>query len=250
VAKNAERVFFDANLIRGQLTTAVLLELAERRLFSPRWSQRVLGEMRDHRPDNVPAEKIDRRISEMNKAFPAAMVSGFEHHMERMQAHKGDRHVLAAAVHAKAHVLVTENDKHFSPPVTGDDAIEVERVSAFLNRYLNDHPREVIAAMEGMVARNRYEPRSMPALIDKMVTRGELAGFAHRLNAMLPAEQRGTNEKLQPSLRGQAATTKSARSAALDGMESPQGAVDAVPKTPTPGNRPPTRPDRGRGTER
>jgi hypothetical protein len=37
--------------------------------------------------------------------------------------------VLAAALHARCDVLVTENDKHFHPPATGGGSIEVERAT-------------------------------------------------------------------------------------------------------------------------
>lgn len=182
------------------------------------------------------AEKIDYRIAEMNQAFPDAMVSGHDHLIPRMQADEKDKHVLAAAVHSRSDVLVTENDKDFNPPATGDDAMRVERTSKFLNRLMDEEPEQVISTLQQMVEQNRYEPRSMPALIDKMAKRPELADFARRVNAAVPPEQRGTD----PKLGGQI-------SIALDGVAPAQGA--AVPPVRAPQARS-TQPGPEQGPER
>jgi hypothetical protein len=50
------RAFLDANVLRGQLTTDVLLTLAHERLFTPKWSAEVLQEVKRNRPDGVTAE--------------------------------------------------------------------------------------------------------------------------------------------------------------------------------------------------
>ena len=49
----------------------------------------------------------------MTAAFPAASVVGYEPLIDSMTCDPGDRHVLAAAVHAKAGAIVTFNDVDF-----------------------------------------------------------------------------------------------------------------------------------------
>lgn len=70
--------------------------------------------------------------------------------------------------------------------------------------------------MQQMVDRNRRTPQTLSELIDKMATQQDLKGFAHKLNAVVPPEQRGSHVNLQ--------TTQAAK-AALDGVASPQGAI-------------------------
>src|SRR3954447_17987768 len=105
------RAFLDANVLRGQLTTDVILTLAHARLLTPKWSAQVLDEVKRNRPDGLPAERIDSRFARMNQVFPAAMISGYEELMPRMHADDKHKHVLAAAIHSDAGVLVTENTR-------------------------------------------------------------------------------------------------------------------------------------------
>ena len=221
-----ERAFLDANVIRGQLTNDILMSMADRDVFEPRWSQHVIDEMRRNRPEGVSEEKIDKRIGAMNKVFPRAMTSGHEGLEPQMQADPKDKHVLAAAVHSESAVLVTDNVKDFNPPSSGPNAMRVEKLSQFLNRKLQEDPERVQSALQDMVNRNKRDPRTMSQLIDKMATQPELRSFAQNLNSVVPPDQRGTAEVLTANQRG------SARSSALDGMAPPTGAARAPVTTP------------------
>jgi predicted nucleic acid-binding protein len=217
------RAFLDANVLRGQLTTDVLLTLAYDDRFEPRWSQGVLDEVRRNRPPNLPEASIDRRIATMNKAFPQAMVTDYEHLAPQMQADDKDKHVLAAAVRSESNVLVTENVKDFDPPVSGPHAMKVERTSEFLNRILDEDQGRTVAAMEEMVSRTSREPNSLSGLIDKMADQHDLRGFAHKLNSVVPESDRGTHPNLQAA--------QSMR-AAMDGVAPASGAAGKPATTP------------------
>ncbi|MGW1342968.1 PIN domain-containing protein [Kribbella sp. NPDC002412] len=219
-----ERAFLDANVIRGQLTNDILMSMAHRDTFEPRWSQHVLDEMRRNRPPGVSEEKIDKRIAMMNKVFPRAMTSGHEGLEPQMQADPKDKHVLAAAVHSESSVLVTDNVKDFHPPSSGPHAMRVEKLSQFLNRKLQEDPQRVQSALQDMVDRNKRDPRTMSQLIDKMATQPELRSFAQNLNSVVPPDQRGTAEVLTANQRGSAA------SKAFSGLPSP--AAQAPTTTP------------------
>src|SRR5918999_3348411 len=117
------RAFLDANVLRGHLQTDVLLTLADLGAFQPRWSAEVLDEVRRNRPGRLSEEAIDRRLRQMNLAFPRAMVTGYEYLEPQMQADAKDQHVLAAAVRSRSTVLVTENVKDFWPPTEGSHAM-------------------------------------------------------------------------------------------------------------------------------
>jgi PIN domain len=221
--QRGQRAFLDANVIRGQLTNDILLSVAYTGAFEPRWSQNVLDEMRRNRPPGLPEAQVDRRIATVNRAFPDAMVTGYEHLAPRMQADEKDKHVLAAAVHGGCKALVTENIKDFHPPGEGQDAMRVERTSQFLNRLLRDNRRDVVAALQTMVERNQREPKSVSALIDRMAAQKDLAGFARELNAAVPPDQQGSNPNL---------TVDKARSVAMDGVAPAPGAAQAPSSAP------------------
>jgi hypothetical protein len=71
----------------------------------------------------IPAERIEYRRGEMEKAFPAASVSIASLLVSTIQgmcktaAQRKDAHVVAAAVKGKASLIVTHNIKDFSPQV-------------------------------------------------------------------------------------------------------------------------------------
>ena len=64
------RAFLDANILRGHLQTDVLLTLADKGAFQPRWSAQVLDEVRRNRPPRLSEQAIDHRLNQMNLAFP------------------------------------------------------------------------------------------------------------------------------------------------------------------------------------
>ena len=220
VAGTPERAFLDANVIRGQLTNDILLSLADHDVFDPRWSQRVLDEMRRNRPDGVTDQRIDHRIAQMNKAFPTAMTTGFEALEPEMPADEKDKHVLAAAVHSGSSVLVTDNLKDFHPASDGPHAMRLNSLSGFLSRKLEEQPGRVLSGLRDMLARNRRDPHTMSQLIDKLASTKELRGFALKLDAVVPAEDRGTHDFL---------TTQQPHIGTGDGLRSPTGAVTTKP---------------------
>ncbi|NIK60931.1 PIN domain-containing protein [Kribbella shirazensis] len=200
-----ERAFLDANVIRGQQTTDVLLSLAAERVYEPRWTQKVIDEMRRNRPPGLSEADIDRRIRAMNNAFPDAMVDEPPQDLQdQMQADPKDKHVLAGAVHSGSAVLVTDNLKDFHPPTSGSNQMRVENLNQFLGRQLDEHPEQVQAGLQNMVSRHRREPKTMSALIDTMAEGQELRGFAQKLNTVVPPEQRGTSPVLVANQRGSA----------------------------------------------
>jgi hypothetical protein len=203
-----ERAFLDANVIRGHQTTDVLLSVARRGVFEPRWTQQVINEMRRNRPPGLSEAAIDKRIAAMNQAFPRAMTAApLQELQDQMQADPKDKHVLAGAVRSESHVLVTDNLKDFNPPLSGPNAMRVENLNQFLNRKLEEDPERVQEGLQDMLDRNRWEPKTMSALIDTMAEGQELRGFAQRLNTVVPPEQRGTSPVLTANQRGSATYT-------------------------------------------
>jgi hypothetical protein len=96
--------FLDANVLVPIALTDTILSCAERELFVPRWSERVLMEVRRAVLTVVPemtAARIDYRLATMRSAFPEACVRGYESLVETIVLpDPDDRHVVAAAVRA------------------------------------------------------------------------------------------------------------------------------------------------------
>ena len=107
----------DANVLHPQILCDLLLRLAEHDAFRPLWSASVLAETIDEsilrrRPD-LDRARLQRRMDALNAAFPDACVSGYEQLLATIPEMGEDAHVLAAALHAEADVIVTDDVKAF-----------------------------------------------------------------------------------------------------------------------------------------
>lgn len=111
--------FLDTCALHGGYLCDTLLRLAEAEVFRPLWSADVLAELdRNLRERGLPVATVENRIAEMRRAFPDAEVTGYQPLIATMTCDEKDRHVLAAAVRARAEVLVTFNVRDFPPEST------------------------------------------------------------------------------------------------------------------------------------
>jgi predicted nucleic acid-binding protein len=106
--------FVDANVLYAVLRRDIILSLAETGAFRVRWSARVLDEVERalarRGPPMTPERAASHRAA-MERAFNDACVEGFESLEASFSAcpDPNDAHVIAAAVHCRASVIVTEN---------------------------------------------------------------------------------------------------------------------------------------------
>lgn len=108
-------VILDACVLAPHPLYDTLLRLAEADLFRPLWSDQILAEVERTQTTKLgqPPPKARRRIQQMRRAFPDALVENFEDLIPAMTNDRKDRHVLAAAVRSGASLIVTANLKDF-----------------------------------------------------------------------------------------------------------------------------------------
>lgn len=133
--------------------------MAERRLYTPRWSEKILDEMKRNILQNLDVEEasLDYMIDCMRSAFPEALVENFGHLEEQMTNDPKDRHVLAAAVSGNADVLVTHNVKDFPQAASDPYGIEIQDPDAFLQDRLLESP-EVLVEVIIQQAADKTDP--------------------------------------------------------------------------------------------
>jgi predicted nucleic acid-binding protein len=110
-------VLYDASVFCPAPLRDLLMELATAGLFRAKWSEQIQKEwiesLLKKRPD-LNRERLERTKKVANKAVPDYLVEGYEPLIEGLQLPDvNDRHVLAAAVHCNAQVIVTYNLKDF-----------------------------------------------------------------------------------------------------------------------------------------
>jgi hypothetical protein len=109
--------FLDASVLYPALLRNLLMHLALRDLFQARWSDLVheewIAALLRNRPDLTFAQ-LTRTRRLMDENVDDALVGGYEHLMgEFTLPDPKDRHVLAAAIHGGASVIVTANLRDF-----------------------------------------------------------------------------------------------------------------------------------------
>ena len=103
----------DACVLYPALLRNILIQLATTELFRARWSETIHDEwsrsLLADKPD-IALEAIARLRRLMNEAVPDGLVTGHEALIEKLSLpDPSDRHVLAAAIRARASVIVTLN---------------------------------------------------------------------------------------------------------------------------------------------
>lgn len=158
----------DANAMWSAAVRDTLLLAAERKLFRPAWTMQILEELahslKRERPDLEPA-RIDRTISRMYECFPEALIDGYQDLIPSMRNHEADRHMLAAAVAAKAEVIVTWNLKHFSADACHPLDIHVHTPDEFLCYLWQTSLEEMEAVLAQQAACLNNPPKTLAQLM-------------------------------------------------------------------------------------
>lgn len=140
----------DANVLVQAPLRDTLLRLAEGpELYRPLWSAEIMVEVRRTLGGQfgIAPNRIAHLESKLREHFPESWVEGFEPLIPTMTNDTKDRHVLAAAAHAKARMLVTYNLKHFPLSSTKPWRVTAAGPSLFLKKLYTSDPQAVIQVL-------------------------------------------------------------------------------------------------------
>jgi predicted nucleic acid-binding protein len=161
----------DANVLHPQITMDLLLRLGDRGLYRMSWSRAILDEAYDSLVRRgLDAKRIRQRFDVMEREFPEAMSEQIEAFLPSVppDVHPKDRHVVAAALAAKADAIVTNDLGGFPTDSLNSLGLEVQTLDGFLlNQWTLDAEtvKQVLAEMEE--DRDR-PPQTIPALLDAL----------------------------------------------------------------------------------
>lgn len=136
-------VLYDANVLYPNTLRDVLIRVAMAGLVRARWTDAILDEVFEHlkenRPDLDPA-RLDRTRMLMNSAVRDVLVEGYESRIARLTLpDPDDRHVLAAAIQAKASIIVTSNTGDFPTSALERFGIAAQPPDDFLLDLCENH---------------------------------------------------------------------------------------------------------------
>lgn len=174
----------DANVLYPRYVRDTLLWLAEAELYSARWSEEILEELRRNLvKDRATPEQVEWLLHEMRAGFPDANVSGYQAQIDTMRVDQKDRHVAAAAVVTHAQLIVTDNLRDFPQPALVPFGIEVLSADAFLGQLMRVDEERTLDVIKEQAAVYRKPPMTVLELIEILSKR--LPMFADLVRAAL-----------------------------------------------------------------
>ncbi|MGP4015233.1 PIN domain-containing protein [Saccharopolyspora sp. 5N708] len=140
-------VVYDANVLYPSFLRDLLVRIAQAGLVDAKWTHRILdeafGRLQQNRPDLNPIS-LRRTRELMIEAVRDCLVSDYERLLDAVSLpDQGDRHVLAAAIKARAQLIITKNLKDFPVENLGIWGVEARHPDEFLMGLLQ-HARPCV----------------------------------------------------------------------------------------------------------
>ncbi|MBN9603729.1 MAG: PIN domain-containing protein [Afipia felis] len=181
-------VVYDANILFSFHVSHVLTFMAVRRLVNAKWTEKIQREWLENftkkYPDDV--EGCRRRCDAMNRALPSAMVTGYEHLIDKIAfKDPDDRHVIAAALHSNAIGIVTL-DGHFTSDSLKPFGLRVIDPDDLLVECADQFPGDCVKVLEQSRLALTISNPTHGQYLDILESRG-LTKFADRIRALNPA---------------------------------------------------------------
>jgi predicted nucleic acid-binding protein len=160
-------VLLDANVLFPFSLRDTLLRAAAAGFYQVRWSSQILDEMVRNLASTgtMPEEKAQRLRSIMEREFPEAQVTGYEHLVAAMRNHEKDRHVAAAAVKAGAQVITTANLRDFAELPEG---IEAQSPDVFLCNLFDLDPEGFVELLREQAEDLVNPPMTFDELLERL----------------------------------------------------------------------------------
>ena len=202
-------VIYDTNALYPQCLRDILIRLAQKDLFRAKWTEDILIELKRNLieaakeragktglPQTLTQEKVEQLTQMMNEAVRDSLVIGY-HDIEKGLSlpDPKDKHVLAAAIKAKADVIVTWNLKDFPREILAQYDIEAQTPDFFVGHIFDLDEEAVIRAVREQresLKRPPYTPLEMLA----SYSRNKLHALVENLKGH---EHRLKNSKTHPS---------------------------------------------------
>jgi hypothetical protein len=144
-------VIFDACILYPFHLRNIAVQIAVDRLVDARWTDEIHDEwIRTLVADvpGIPIERLQITRKLMNDALPDAMVTGYRAHLEAITLpDPDDRHVVAAAIKARASVILTWNLRDFPTKELKNHGLVRQTPDVFLTDLYDKAPDLSLASL-------------------------------------------------------------------------------------------------------
>ncbi|AKK82678.1 TPA: PIN domain-containing protein [Klebsiella aerogenes] len=184
-------VILDACVLYPARLRDLLMHLGIAGLYQPKWSRFIHDEwcrnLLINRPDIAP-EALRRTVDLMNAALPDANVTGFAGLINGLVLpDPDDRHVLAAAIRAKAEIIVTLNHKDFPAESLLPFEIETLHPDVFISDLFDLNHALALEAVRRQRQSLKHPPMTVDEFLEMLLKQGlpmtvkELANYQYAI---------------------------------------------------------------------
>ena len=169
-------VVYDACVLYPAPLRDLLMHLALSDLYRARWSDMIHDEwirnVRANRPDLSP-QRLENTRALMNHSVRDCVVTSFEYLIDSINLpDSDDRHVVAAAIHSGASLIVTFNLKDFPANALKPYNLAAQHPDDFIVDLLDLHPAGVLEAAANHRRSLRSPPKSANEYLDTLLAQG------------------------------------------------------------------------------
>jgi predicted nucleic acid-binding protein len=163
----------DACVLHPAILMGSLLWLAAERLYRPIWSDTILDEWQRSLEKRFGEgdESIKTKRQLIESQFPEARVEPPEALFDCLKLpDKNDRHVLSAALVAKADAIITTNLKHFPAEICDPLDVEIIHPDKFLVNAIDLEPERALKAFQkqrAMMKKSGIKPEEFVQRFEK-----------------------------------------------------------------------------------
>ena len=177
-------VLYDACVLYPNTVRDLLIRIHQAGLVQAMWTDKILDEtfaaLRRNRPD-IRDEQLERLRRLMVKAVPDCLVCNYEPLVEGLELpDPADRHVLAAAIRARAQVIVTNNLRDFPASYLASWDIDAKTADEFVLDQISLDKQTVYGAIV-RIADSRSNP---PENVDDVLAHLERSGLVESVAAL------------------------------------------------------------------
>ncbi|MEI6441667.1 MAG: PIN domain-containing protein [Nostocales cyanobacterium ELA583] len=200
-------VILDSCVIYPMPLCDTLMRAAEAGLYEFYFSQEILdGATRNLvKKERMVNAKEAHFQKEIKKYFPNGMVEVPDHLITAMTNDPGDHHVVAAAIVAKAEVIVTANLDDFAVEALAPYDIEAWHPDDFLLDLDEQFPGKMITLIQQQSEALKTPPITTAELLDKLEKDNTVPKFARSIRCQMYSQEIVQTAKIALNILGKAA---------------------------------------------
>lgn len=165
-------VLYDASVLYPSTLRDLLIRIAQTGLVQAKWTDEILDEvfrnLRENRPD-LDVIRLERTRFLMNYAVRDCLVSGYQELVGVVQLpDPTDHHVLAAAIHARAQLIVTNNIRDFPQHCLTSWSVSAMNADEFVLELVTQSPEAVRLCVQQIASAWRDPQASEKDVLDRL----------------------------------------------------------------------------------